>query len=107
RISTVAPVILMRAKRAEDPLLLHAKASQSSKCPGQGSLKGVGERLLFARAVRGVTAGLDPRSAKAVHEISNRQSLPNALRRVDLPSRVDDDHAVRHEQRRQGNVGRD
>src|SRR6478672_2386673 len=70
---------------------LTSAAARLASRPRQRPVERVRERLLLARAVGRVAAGLDPRAAQPIHVVPHREPLADALGRVLLAARVDDD----------------
>ena len=63
------------------------------------------ECLLLTRAVGSVATGIDTRPPEAVHEVPHREALPDALRRVLITARIEDDDSSGHQRRGERNVG--
>src|SRR5688500_13847816 len=66
----------------------------------------VREGLLLPLPIGSVAAGLDSDSAQTVHEVPHRQPLTNALGRVLITARIENDDALWHQLRRERNIRR-
>lgn len=87
-------------------LLLGMTARLATSRASERPVQRVREGLLLTRSVRRGAAGLDAGTAKTVHEIPDRETFANALCRIYLAPRVDDDDALGYEERRERDVGR-